>query len=208
MTDINEIQSPIGAPEAMPIQKRRGRPPKALREAPREDEPLRENGRAPIRGRDGEILTRKRSVSSDQFHIPPHIVPDGWAYQWNTVTVLGEPQIQAQIGMRENGWRPVPLDRHKDRFGYPGLKGNEIIRDGLRLEERPIELNEEASYEERMKANRQVQDQIDQHGLSARMPDGFSRDNPNLRRMERSGTSRTYAPAPDAPRPRYEIEEG
>lgn len=166
-----------------------------------------ETGRMVVQGRNGEVLTRKRTVSSDIFHIPPEIVPQGYDYQWNVIEVLGRPETSAMLAMSENGWRPVPAGRHVGLFMPSGTPENAaIIRDGLRLEERPLALSDEARQEEKMKANRQLQDQKEQLGLVQRMPDGFSRDNSRLRAMEKAGTSRSYAPAPDAPRPRLEID--
>lgn len=171
-----------------------------LQESPRGD-------KATAIGRDGEELTRKRPITTDMFHIPPEIIPDGWDYQWNLVTVLGQPQTAAMLAMAENGWRPVPAGRHVGMFMPANYsEKGDILRDGLRLEERPMALTLEARAEERMKANRLVSDQQEQLGLSQRMPDGFSRDNPNLKRMERSGTSRTFAPAGDVPRPQLPID--
>lgn len=171
-------------------------------------ESLRGN-KAQAVGRDGEMLTRKRPVSADIFHIPREIIPDGWDYQWNAIEVVGQPQTASIIAMAENGWRPVPAGRHEGMFMPAGTAPESaIIRDGLRLEERPMVLTEEARAEERMKASRLMQDQIEQHGLAAKMPNGFSRDNPNLARMERSGTSRSYAPAPEIARPQLPIDPG
>lgn len=215
MPDVDEIQTPLTAtPEPDPAVKRGpGRPPKAV-QAQREPirEPVREpsyrdNGRAQVQGRDGELLTRKRTTNNDLFHVPSEIIPDGWDYQWNVSEVLGQPQTAQMLAMAENGWRPVPAGRHRGMFmpaSWP--ESGEIVRDGLRLEERPLVLSEEARAEEHAKAGKLMRDQQEQLGLAQRMPDGFSRDNPNLRRMERSGTSRSFAPAPDAPRPRLEID--
>lgn len=192
--------------------------PKGKPRGPRKPvDPLREpvvepgighnSGRVVVRGRDGEELTRKRRDSSDIFHIPPEIVPENWGYQWNTVTVYEQPQTAQILAMRENGWRPVPAGRHKGMFMPADTPDDaEILRDGMRLEERPMALINEAKAEELAKANVLMSDQKEQLGLVQRMPEGFSRDNPNLRRMERQGTSRTYAPAPDAPRARLPIE--
>lgn len=186
--------------------KRRGRPPGsgAVRQ-PTQSHPR--GSKAEAVGRDGEVLTRKRPGSVDIFHVPPELIPEGWDYQWNRIEVYGQPDMGAQLAMAENGWRPVPAGRHKGMFmptNYP--MDGEIVRDGLRLEERPLELSEEARYEDRMKADRLVRDQHEQLGLTSKMPDGFSRDNPNLRRMERQGTSRTIAPASDIPRPQLPID--
>ncbi len=169
-------------------------------------EPLRE-GAVVVRGRDGETLTRKRTQSSDQFFIPDEVVPQGWSYQWNCLEVAGQPQVGQRMAMAENGWRPVPAGRHPGRFMPNGTANDApIIRDSLILEERPIELTMEARAEEAAKARRQVLDQQEQLGLSQKLPSGFNRDNAELRRAERSKTSRTYAPAPDIARPQLPID--
>lgn len=168
-------------------------------------EPIRENGRIQVRGRDGEILTRKRTASSDVFHIPPEIIPHGYSYQWNVMEVLGKTETASQLAMAENGWRPVPAGRHKGMF-MPANYSDDgpILRDGFRLDERPIELTNEARAEEHEKARLQMRDS--QEGLGLAMPSGFDRNNANLRRMERQGTSQSIGPAPDIARPRLPID--
>lgn len=172
--------------------------------------PLREpmqTGRIQVVGRNGEVLTRKRTASTDPFHIPEEIIPEGYTYQWNTVTVFNEPNTAGMLTMAENGWRPVPAGRHKGMFmpaDYP--EGGEILRDGLRLEERPEELTWEAQDEERAKASRLVNDNLAQHRLVEKLPQGFTRNNQNLRRREQATSSKVIAPAPDIAAPRYEID--
>lgn len=160
-----------------------------------------------IRGRNGELLSRKRRDSSDIFHIPEELKDPKWDLQWNTVTVYEQPQTAQVLAMRENGWRPVPAGRFKGMFmpaDYPD--DGEILRDGMRLEERPMELTEQAKTDEYIKATGLMSDQKQQLGLVQKIPEGFSRENPTLRRMEKAGTSRSIGPAPDAPRPRLPIE--
>ena len=212
MTDINDTAPPASR-KGWPKGKPRG-PRKAVAEDAVQAAPIREPTRQVVRdgaaqavGRDGEVLTRKRPNHTDIFHIPPNIIPQSWDYQWNVIEVLGQQQTAATLAMAENGWRPVPAGRHKGMFmpaNYP--ENGEIIRDGMRLEERPMDLTLEARAEERQKANALVRDQQEQLKLSKTLPNGFSRDNPNLARMERQGTSRTIAPAGDIPRPRLEID--
>ena len=71
-------------------------------------------------GRDGIVLSRKRTGNIDPYAIPPHIRPEGWDYQWNLYTVMNEPAVDAQILMAENGWRPVPAERPGARVTLPG----------------------------------------------------------------------------------------
>ena len=163
------------------------------------------NGRAVAVGRGGEQLSRRRTISSDQFYINPEWVPQDWDWQWNVYEVLGQPQTASRIGMAENGWRPVTADRLPGLFMPEGYSGP-IIRDGLILEERPMALTLEAKREEGMKASKLVSDQMEQLMLSKRgaLGDGFSDD--SKYRGVGPVARTTIAPAPDAPRPRLPID--
>ncbi len=202
MTNIDEPDAP---------KRGRGRPPgrAATRHAPTVENPRAtigsNSGQAVALGRDGSELTRKRTMTGDIFHIPEDLREHGWDLQWNVIEVTGQPQTSAQLAMAENGWRPVEASRFPGRFMPEGYSGP-IIRDGLRLEERPMALTEQARAEERAKANRQMSDQQQQLRLVRNLPDGFSRDNSRLHQMERAGTSRTIAPDPSVPRPALPID--
>lgn len=130
-------------------------------------------GAVVVEGRDGEILTRRRTQVGDRYHVPGNEIPDGWSYQWNPVTVTGKEVVEIQNEMHANGWRPVPANRHPGRWTKPGYTGD-IVVEGLRLEERPETLTQEALMEEEQKARRQVRDQSDILKLSKKMPEGFS----------------------------------
>jgi hypothetical protein len=167
------------------------------------------NGRVVVRGRNGERLTRTRSNTSDFYNVPEHIVPQGYKYQWNAVSVLNKPHTNEMIKMYAQGWRPVPAGRHPGLYMPDGTNEEAAIEvDGLRLEERPIELCEEAEAEGRAAAFQLQEDQKDELGLRRKLPSGMTRDNAELRRHERANTRRTIAPAPDVPRPRVELDRG
>src|SRR5438132_1334222 len=53
--------------------------------------PLRSgsNGRVEVVGRNGEVLSRSRIQGVDPFEVPAHLIPNGWEYQWNPVTITG-----------------------------------------------------------------------------------------------------------------------
>jgi hypothetical protein len=125
-----------------------------------------------VTGRNGEQLTRRRTQIGDPYHVPEREIPDGWSYQWNPVTVLNEEQTRMQNMHYANGWRAVPADRHPGRWMKPGVTGD-IIVEGLRLEERPAQLTDEALSEETQKARQQVRDQTDSLRLSKKLPEGF-----------------------------------
>lgn len=148
----NSAASSRGPVRSQPRQADTRQPP---RDMPR-------TGRASVIGRDGEVLTRKRVNGTDPFNIRPEIVPKDWTYQWNVVSVTGNTDIvldQAN-GMYETGWRPVPADRHPGEFVARGTRGD-IVRGGLRLEERPVELTREARKEEVLLAKQLITDRND-----------------------------------------------
>lgn len=125
-----------------------------------------------------EGRSRKRKTHIDPYQIPPEIIPVGWVYQWCRQSVFNEPDLANMTHMRENGWTPVPCERHEGMYMAPGHRGD-IVRGGLILMERPKELSDEARAEEEMLARQQVEAQKQQLGLS--MPDGFASQRANLR---------------------------
>lgn len=66
------------------------------------------------------------------------IIPEGFWYQWNAFEVFNQPLLKNQTANYNAGWKPVPAARHDGVFMPPGWKGD-ITKDGLRLEERPLE---------------------------------------------------------------------
>lgn len=168
-------------------------------------DPVRETVREPVRdgavqvqGRDGKLLSRKRGGNADKFYIPQDIIPDGWSYEWKTESILGEPQTAHQMHMAENGWTPVMADRHPGLFMPNDYKGP-IRRDGMVLMERPIELTQEARYEEQLAAQQLMNAQKEQLGLA--LPSGFDQRHPGARPK----VNRSFEPA-DVARPRLEID--
>jgi len=170
--------------------------PKAKRGRPRLNrEPMRpdlEKGGRVVVMRDGKEVSRRRSGNDDKFHIDPAIIPAGMTYEWKVCTIYGEDQIAAQTGYAQDGWIAVPADRHPGMFMQAGYKGP-IIRDGLMLMEREVELTEEAREEDQMRARRQLQDQKQQFGMS--VPSGFTGTPASVKSSyERSGVARPALP--------------
>ena len=135
-------------------------------------------GGAVVRGRDGEVLTRKRTGVADIFHIPPELIEPGYELQWIAVSVLGNTEVvmDQNLQMLENGWRPVDSSRFPGRFMPAGHKG-QIIRGGQGLFERPKVLCDEARAEDVRLAKQLISDRNDSLKLSGvrnSMPDGFA----------------------------------
>lgn len=187
---------------AAPLRRTVTRPP---REAPRDAarEPSRP-GAVMVQGRDGEVLTRRRVSVGDIFDVPKHEIPRGWEYQWNIMTVTGEEKLDVQLEMQANGWRPVPASRHPGRWTQDGFEGAIVVR-GLRLEERPAALSQEAREEDTARARAQVRDQTDALRLSKKgLADGMAIG--QKYRGTGAEVRMSIDPALDIPRPAHQLE--
>jgi len=155
-------------------------------------------------GRNGETLSRRRKQSGgDKFALPPGVEPpQGWTYQWNAVTVTGKDLVTEQMTMYQNGWRPVPGDRHPGIWFAPGHKG-EILVDGLRLEERPVSLTRDAMIEDQTRAKLQVRDQTDSLRLTQKAMPGAQ----VAAQRKLAGMSMNIDPAFDIPTPTHQIDD-
>lgn len=137
-------------------------------------EPSR-NGAVLAVGRDGQTITRNRPHTEvdtlDQVKAPA-----GWTYQWNSIATLGREMDKIELQMIANGWRPVPSSRHPGLYTAPGYEG-QIVLGGLRLEERPESLTQEAQQEDRDRARRKMRDQTDSLRLTqSQLPGATARN--------------------------------
>ena len=120
---------------------------------------------------------RKSTVNEDQFYIPVEEIPEGLSYEWKRVSNVGleDPFYIAQ--MREQGWEPVDPRRHPN-WVPPGYKEPCIIKGGLMLMERPIELTREAQAENRQLAKKQVREAEQRLGMAPK--DTLTRNYPGV----------------------------
>ena len=174
-------------------------------------EPAREvvrSGAVVVEGRTGEQLTRRRTGTGDKYEINTSEVPRGWTYQWNPVTVLNqsikEIIVQGDLQMHENGWRAVPASRHPGRWTPHGYEGH-IVVDGLRLEERPASLTDEAQQEDTMRAKAQVRDRTDALRMTQKSLPGAQ---VARQRGHAGGMKMDIDPALDIPHPSRRIDDG
>lgn len=168
-------------------------------------EPAR-RGAVVVQSRTGETLTRRRTAVGDKYDVPKNEIPQGWDYQWNAVTVLGQGVdeiVRGDLQMHENGWRPVPANRHPGRWAPHGFEGAVIV-DGLRLEERPESLGNEARAEDELRAKSQVRDRTDALRLTQKALPGADVASA---RNQAGGMRMSIDPALDIPRPEHEIED-
>ena len=72
---------------------------------------------------------------TDEFYIDPNIVPAGWVYQYRRQSVAGKEDPHYMVGLKRNGWREVPVSRHRELMpkGWEGA----IEKKGLVLMELP-----------------------------------------------------------------------
>jgi hypothetical protein len=131
---------------------------------------------------------------ADEFYINPAIIPEGWSYEWKQYSVLGEEQGSYQVTLARTGWEPVPSDRHPELMPR-NTKEKTVMRRGMQLMERPLEITLEAKQLERDKARRQVR--IKEEQLTAAPPGQFGRDNKG-EPLTRLGKSYEAMPVPNS----------
>jgi hypothetical protein len=147
------------------------------RETARDPRPVVRRNAMSAFDRDGNPIHRRRNSLSDPFAIPSDLKEPGWDHQWVRVSVHGWEDVDNQVGMQENGWRPISANRPgwEGRFMPPGYTGA-IQKSGLMLMERPMSLTEEARSEEKRIVRDQTEVQRKQFGMA--LPRGFEANAP------------------------------
>lgn len=190
-----------------PASGRRGSARSRARETPPRD-PVR-SGPVVVKGRDGEVLTRKRTGVGDIFAIPPELIEPGWEMQWIAMSVFGNKEVvmDQNLGMLENGWRPVMADRFPGRFMPAGHTGH-IVRGGQGLYERPKVLCDEARSQDIREAKQLISDRNESlklSGVKDKMGPGFEM---NRRYRGTGGDVRmSIDPGLDIPVPEHKLAD-
>lgn len=212
MANIAKRKADAAQPAAMSIDDEHEAPAAVHHQSSRE--PTR-TGRAPPRGRseavgrNGEVLSRKRTSTGDIFAIPVELIPKDWEYQWAAVSVTGNAEIllDQNLMFSENGWRAVPSDRYPGRFMPVGHKGS-IIRGGQMLMERPKSLCDEARAEDIRAAKQLMSDRNDAlklSGVRKQMGDGFEMS--GKYRGTGGNIKMSIDPALDIPAPAHQLAD-
>lgn len=146
-----------------------------MRPAMREESPA-ERARqraAEIRNHLGDL-----DEGTDEFYVPPDMIPDGWTYEWKRYSTYNEIDSSHIRELERKGWAFVPASRHPAMMAI-GDNGNIILRKGLALMERPTEIVEEARYIERKRASDQVR--VKEQQLSGTPEGTMTRDHAQAR---------------------------
>lgn len=108
-----------------------------------------------IRNRAGQPVSLRIRGDEDQFAFDRSIIPTGWDYEWKAQSVYGAPLTQHMVNMAQNGWEPVPSERHDGLFMEKGFKGP-ITRGGMMLMERDIRLTKQSKAMDKRAADAAV----------------------------------------------------
>lgn len=108
---------------------------------------------------------RKATVSENPYYIPLEEIPEGLSYEWKRWSVIGQTDPFYIAQQREQGWEPVPPKRHPN-WVPPGYNEPHIIKGGMILMDRPIELTLEAKKELRQLSRTQVREAEQRLGMT------------------------------------------
>jgi hypothetical protein len=111
-------------------------------------------------------------TGSNRFEFDQSLIPSGICYEWKRKTLFGQEDTENLITLEQNGWSPVPAERHPELMGRRAILGAEIVRGGLILMERPADITEEARELDTFAARNQVATQVQRLGLDGRRAAG------------------------------------
>lgn len=111
-------------------------------------------------------------TGSNRFEFDRDLIPHGMTYEWKRASVFGQEDQENLINCEQNGWLPVPAERHPELSGRRAVAGTEIKRGGLMLMERPDEITEEAREMDTFAARHQVAAQVQRLGLEGKRAAG------------------------------------
>ena len=168
--DADEVVDARGAEDSVP-----SRQVSDLRPPLRPDDSIaRAKQRAEeLRGHLGDVVD-----GTDDFYIPPDVIPDGWTYEWKRHSIYGAEDPTYQVALLRSGWTNVPSSRHPEMMPH-NTSSQTILRKGMILMECPKEIIDERKDFELRKARQQVRTKEQQ---LAGTPDGtLTRDHAEAR---------------------------
>lgn len=138
-------------------------------------EPERAAEHAPARVRTRQ---RRSNINDNPFDIPVDEIPEGSSYEWKRWSNVGAEDPYYIAAQRKQGWEPVDPRRHPS-WVPPGYAQPYIIREGLILMERPLELTLEAKDEIRQASRQMVVEAEQRLGMAPK--DTLTRDHDGVR---------------------------
>lgn len=123
----------------------------------------RSEQRAPQRPVSTMVRTGENRFTHDVTLQPPNIT-----YEWKRVSIWNRPDEEHQINMRNNGWTPVPANRHPELSGMTANRDGVIVRGGQMLMERAKELTDQSRLADKNRAQEQVLTQLHRVGHESR----------------------------------------
>ena len=129
----------------------------------------------PVRGQqrlEQRLPPRRKFNSLNRFDYDETKRPAGMAYQWFAASVGGMENHERLIMAEQNGWTPVPADRHPELMGARSPAGADIVRGGQILMEIPQQYQDEDREEDKFAARHAVESQVVRLGLQARQNGG------------------------------------
>ncbi len=130
-----------------------------------------------VHGEARRTRRRKSTVNEDMFYVPLAEIPEGLSYEWKRYSVHGQEDPFYIAQMREQGWEPVDPKRHP-AWVPPGYNQPHLIKGGMLLMERPLELTLEARAEQRQLAKRQMREAEQRLGMTPK--DTLTRQHPGV----------------------------
>jgi hypothetical protein len=108
---------------------------------------------------------RKATVNENPFDLPMDEIPEGSNYEWKRWSISGQHDPFYIASQRQQGWEPVNPKMHPT-WVPPGYNEPHIIKDGMILMERPMELTIEARKELRQMSQVQVKEAEQRLGMT------------------------------------------
>ena len=127
----------------------------------------------------GRKRTRSKNAMlvSNPHYLPIEEIPEGLSYEWKRYAVVGEEDQFYLAEMRRQGWEPVHPSAHPN-WVPKGYDKPNIVRGGLILMERPIELTKEARAETDSLTIQRQREAEQRLGMTPR--DTLTRSHPDL----------------------------
>jgi len=159
-----------------------------------------------IRGRDGQIVSRRNDDSINPFDLPPEFIQrtaeDGYVLEWKRESTYGQPNDDYLSRLKDNGWEVVPASRMPGRFSARDDE-NYIRHQGMILMERRWELCEAARVEEAKKARSQVLMKQQSWGVDSSNEAVFNTTAPNA--MQHTLLRQAVEPTPASWKPNLPV---